>query len=288
MKPILVVLLGLFAHATFAFADVQQEIKAGLLNHTVVVRGYYLGANLSFDQTGHLVSPAAQGFGPSEARIYITDVRFKPDSLTIVGRRTFPVYDTNTQQFRVALLQEDTTVEVALPTGQPPDETVPALLKEVFLTTPELQQIGVCPAEEQKQFEDELTTLNEKQRRSQGKSQGKPSNADMLSDVPEMCMPMGERAYMVRRGVHPPKALKAPDPTYAEAARHARIEGRVILFLIVDAKGRPATVYVGRSLDRDLDRAAVEAVQHWTFEPGTFKGTAIPVAINVEINFRLT
>ena len=49
-----------------------------------------------------------------------------------------------------------------------------------------------------------------------------------------------------------------------------------------------ATVYVGRSLDRDLDRAAVEAVEHWTFAPATFKGTGIPVAINVEINFRLT
>jgi TonB family protein len=287
MKATLIRLLLLMACSLPVFADVEQDTRTGLLEHTVVVRGYYVEADLHFDQTGHLTSPATQGFGPSGARIYITNVLFEPSRLLITGRRTFPAYAAKAQQFRVALLQEETKLDIALPTDEPLDQAVRELLKEVFLPTSELQQTAACPADERKEFEDRLMTFNEKQKHQKPKTHDKTGDAAALSDVPQICMPMGERAYIVQGEVQPPKAVKTPDPVYSEAARRARIEGTVILFVVIDAQGRPATVYVGRSLDHDLDRAAVEAVQHWTFAPATFKGTAIPVAINAEINFRL-
>ena len=287
MKAKLIWLPLLMAYSLSVFADVEQDTRTGLLEHTVVVRGYYVAADLHFDQTGHLTSPATQGFGPSDARIYITNVLFEPSRLLITGRRTFPAYDVKTQQFRVALLQEETKLDIALPTDEPLDQAVRGLLKEAFLTTSELEQTAACPAEERKEFEDRLTSFNQKQKHQKPKTHDKPADAAALSDVPQICMPMGERAYIVQRGVQPPKAIETPDPMYPEAAQRKRIEGTVILYLVIDAQGRPTTVYVGRSLDHDLESPAVEAVQHWTFAPAIFKGTAIPVAINVEVNFRL-
>lgn len=289
MKLRLLLALALMTCSRFASANAEQDIKAGLVEHTVVVRGYYVGAELRFDQAGHLVSPATQGFGPSDARFYITDVRFEPVRLTITGRRTFPTYDSKTQQFRIAFVQEqETRIEIALPADKPLEQAVSGLLKEVFLTTPELQETATCPAEEREQFQNLLTTFNQKQKHPKAKATDKPPNAEALSEVPQMCMPMGERAYLVRRGVQPPKAIDTPDPAYSDAARRKGLQGTVILFLVVDPQGRPATAYVSRSLGYGLDEAAVEAVRKWKFAPATFKGVAIPVVINVEINFRLT
>ena len=42
-----------------------------------------------------------------------------------------------------------------------------------------------------------------------------------------------------------------------------------------------------RSLGMGLDQKAIEAVRQWKFEPAKLNGQAVPVQINVEVNFRL-
>ncbi len=43
------------------------------------------------------------------------------------------------------------------------------------------------------------------------------------------------------------------------------------------------------SLDKDLglDEAALTAAKAWTFEPGKLGGTAVPVAMDLVLDFRL-
>jgi TonB family protein len=81
--------------------------------------------------------------------------------------------------------------------------------------------------------------------------------------------------------------LYDPDPDYSEAARKAKYQGTVILWVIVGTDGRPREISVRRSLGMGLDEKAVEAVRRWKFDPAKKDGQAVAVQISIEVNFRL-
>ena len=56
---------------------------------------------------------------------------------------------------------------------------------------------------------------------------------------------------------------------------------------VVGIDGKSSDVKVIRSLDPDLDRAAVEAAKLWEFQPGTRQGKPVPVIVTVAIGFTL-
>jgi len=97
----------------------------------------------------------------------------------------------------------------------------------------------------------------------------------------------GGGAYRVGGGVSAPKALYAPDPEYSEEARKAKYQGTVVLWMVVGSDGRAQQIRIQRSLGMGLDEKAIEAVRQWKFEPAKLNGQAVPVQINVEVNFRL-
>jgi periplasmic protein TonB len=97
----------------------------------------------------------------------------------------------------------------------------------------------------------------------------------------------GNGAYRVGGGVSAPKVLYDPDPEYSEEARKAKYQGTVVLWLVVAPDGKPQDIKVQRSLGMGLDEKAIEAVRQWRFEPAKKDGHAVPVMINVEVNFRL-
>jgi protein TonB len=82
---------------------------------------------------------------------------------------------------------------------------------------------------------------------------------------------------------------RAPAPAYPRAALRARIEGTVLLEVLVDVDGRPLRVDVREgSGDRRLDAAAREQVlAHWRFRPAIRDGRAVQAIGLVPINFRL-
>ena len=93
--------------------------------------------------------------------------------------------------------------------------------------------------------------------------------------------------YTPGHGISAPRALYDPDPDYSEEARKVKLQGRVVLSLIVDATGRPRTVKVARSLGMGLDEKAIEAVETWRFVPGMKDGRPVATRVEVEVNFRL-
>jgi TonB family protein len=77
-----------------------------------------------------------------------------------------------------------------------------------------------------------------------------------------------------------------PEPKYSEEGRSARIQGIVMLQLVVDEQGRPTQISVLSPLGYGLDEAAIEAVTHWRFQPGTRDGKPVKVQAQVETTFR--
>jgi len=88
-------------------------------------------------------------------------------------------------------------------------------------------------------------------------------------------------------GVSAPQLISKIEPEYSPEARQAKHQGTVILSLIVGADGMTHGIRVSRSLGMGLDEKAIEAVHQWRFEPAKKDGRPVPVAVDVEVSFRL-
>lgn len=83
-----------------------------------------------------------------------------------------------------------------------------------------------------------------------------------------------------------PEVLTRVPPVYPAKAKRDRLQGRVLLKVFVDEKGRASEVRVVRSVP-DLDNAAIAAVAKWTFRPAKKDGTPIAAWVVVPVEFRL-
>jgi TonB family protein len=92
--------------------------------------------------------------------------------------------------------------------------------------------------------------------------------------------------YRLGPGIAVPFVVAKAKPEYTEEARLAKLEGSVLLSVVVDAAGQPGNVHVERPLGLGLDESAIESVRRWQFKPGTKAGTAVAVRANQEVFFR--
>jgi len=84
-----------------------------------------------------------------------------------------------------------------------------------------------------------------------------------------------------------PIAIRKADPQYTEEARNAKIEGAVLIQVLITEDGVPTDPKVVRSLDKGLDEKALEAVRQWRFKPGLKDGKPVAVSATIEMNFKL-
>jgi len=87
----------------------------------------------------------------------------------------------------------------------------------------------------------------------------------------------------------PPKAIHMIQPIYPFEAKVQRIEGRVVVNLIVTKEGTVRDASVFQSSPEDIfDQAALDSVKQWKFDPGRIKGgEAVDTRVRVPIIFEL-
>ncbi len=91
-----------------------------------------------------------------------------------------------------------------------------------------------------------------------------------------------------RKGTSPPECIYCPNPAFSEEARKAKLQGSVLLRLVVTPEGRAGRVRVAKGLGFGLDETAIEAVRAWRFKPARDpSGKFIPMWVSVEVTFRL-
>lgn len=97
----------------------------------------------------------------------------------------------------------------------------------------------------------------------------------------------GGGAYRIGSGVTPPVLRRQVRPDYTDKALARKIDGIVVLEIIILKDGTVGPVRISKSLDPELDEKAIEAVQKWLFIPGKFRGEAVDVIAEVEVDFTL-
>ncbi|MBZ5658192.1 MAG: energy transducer TonB [Acidobacteriia bacterium] len=107
-----------------------------------------------------------------------------------------------------------------------------------------------------------------------------PSPEEALFTKPQGASEIGNCQGGVAK---PPQAEYSPDPGYPD---HHNENTTVVLWTIVGEDGKPRDSRVARSVGKDFDQSALDALQHWKFKPATCDGLPIAAVINIEMSVR--
>ncbi len=95
------------------------------------------------------------------------------------------------------------------------------------------------------------------------------------------------QASKVGSGVGAPTLLHKVEPSYSVEARAAKVQGTVLLAVVIGTDGTAGDVQLRKGVGYGLDEQALDAITQWTFKPGMRDGMAVPVQATIEVNFKL-
>jgi TonB family protein len=84
----------------------------------------------------------------------------------------------------------------------------------------------------------------------------------------------------------PPKPIVSPRPEYPPEARAAKVQGTVLVEILVGEEGEVAHLGIRQSIP-SLDAAAVTCVSRWTFDPARVDGVPRATVAYVPVAFRI-
>jgi TonB family protein len=101
---------------------------------------------------------------------------------------------------------------------------------------------------------------------------------------PPACMKIDPGAD---EGLVYPKLREHTEPSYPDAARRGRIEGKVMLLIRILKDGTVNSVHVLSSTDPVFCHAAIDAVSRWRYDPATLYGVPVEMPYTIRTDFRL-
>jgi protein TonB len=116
---------------------------------------------------------------------------------------------------------------------------------------------------------------------------GLPVAAITQIDVEFKLPPDAAQPLRMGPDIKPPTVVSRVEPQYGAEARAAKVQGTVVLEVVIHKEGTVDIRRVVHSLGYGLDASAIEALKQWVFKPATKDGVPVDVAINVEVNFNL-
>jgi len=80
----------------------------------------------------------------------------------------------------------------------------------------------------------------------------------------------------------------APEPGYTEEARKAKLQGKLLLEVLVGTDGKAMRIRILKGLGMGLDERALDTVRAWRFSPGRDAlKHPVPVWVTIETHFQL-
>jgi hypothetical protein len=258
-------------------AQIEQDLSIELVRQTLVLRNFYTAKKLKYDAGGKLLSGGTPGYSPTDARVYIQQVRLEKNTLLIRGEHPISVFDPATGDTALLGLHERVDIEAQLPSDKPAYESAHAALDKIFLTTAEANAIA-CTEKEDKTFREVMLRLTQF-------VSAKPPQTPTGGEPLQLCFPAGSRAYIAGNGVTRPEEAKVYPPSYPLGEPRSNAKKVSNLAIIVGESGKPTSLIVVGSAATVFDLVAIETVRGWKFHPGSYQDHPVPTAITVEVVF---
>jgi len=124
--------------------------------------------------------------------------------------------------------------------------------------------------------------------RGTGTSIGEGPDDGGMGNIPGQGVGVGGHPGFYRPGMTSPKCAYCPDPEYTEEARKAKLQGHVLLQVLVGADGRASQVRILEGIGLGLDERAAQTIRGWKFVPAYDAAhKAVPSWVTIEAVFRL-
>jgi len=107
---------------------------------------------------------------------------------------------------------------------------------------------------------------------------GTPNDKPLVVDM----RPRGQ--FVIDEDAEP---IERREPVYPESALKDKTEGTVLLWVSVNEEGEVPYAWVSEGVREDLNRAALETVQHFKFKPAKVKGKPVAVMVTIPFVFKL-
>jgi protein TonB len=107
-----------------------------------------------------------------------------------------------------------------------------------------------------------------------------------LQPPPPSPPPSPDAPVRVGGNIRQPERLKYVPPVYPPVAQAARVQGVVIVEIVIGTDGRVQDAKILRSIPL-LDEAALDAVRQWEYSVTQLNGTPVRVIMTATVNFTL-
>src|SRR5438067_11946591 len=241
--------------------DQEKRLKDTFAGKILTIRNFYVDDKLVYSPAAKVIVGGKSGDW-TLAHLNVEKIRLHPERLTFEGHRVRVFYDKDADDVFRNQQSDKMKIEIQLDPSHSTDADLMDLLSHVFLTKNDKLEQLVPEA-------------------------WKPIiHRQELWDIPNGSM--AGATGRIGGAVKAPRVRTKIDPAYPPYAREQRVQGSVVLWMVVDTDGRVKHVRVAKSLCCGLDEQAVAAIRQWKFDPATNKdGKPVDVQLNVEVNFRL-
>jgi len=263
---------------SFAATGDAEKIADILKDKGVFLRGAFIEDSLSFDAAGNLKGQGTEGPFWFSA-IKISEVHLSDSALEIKGHRNLLISigdadppgpsDIRTSPISLGKIRIEIEVDPAHP------DALASAVKKVLAGNLDDALSG-------KTNEDRNAALDSFASFAHPyslKTLGTRDRPDLTSN--------GHAIYSIGDHVTAPRLVSHVDPQYSDKARREKLNGVVVLVLIIEKSGIPSHIRIVKSLVHDLDQNAMLAVSQYRFAPATLDGQPVSVKVNVEVNFRI-
>jgi len=256
-----------------------QQLRAKYQKKNLLLRGLFQDSFLRYDLSGALKNTGQVGSWTTSF-VYIRSLEINSDAVQIKGLRVAQVFDPKERRFAAVRSNLDVVIRIEKDFSEPSSEKqFETALAKVFVD-PQESLAPVVP-----DYWHWVVTHYKYDGQRDPTSGPTPDPPPATSGA--IAAPSLERLVREGGNVKAPAGVRTSEPAYNELGRSLSVQGTSVVWLIVDEKGNPQRVRVGRPLGAGLDEQALDAVMKWKFQPATKDGKAIAVQIAVEVNFRL-
>jgi TonB family protein len=253
--------------------DIQNQLTSQYKNRTFLLRNFYAGNDLKYDQNGVLQD--AVKAGPwLLAAVELKTVNLTEHGIEISANRLGTLYEAG----KVRLIKTgNMKIRVSGSDLRTDKNAVDSIFSKIFVD-PAHEQLDALVPDIWKYYlaGSDLQSRLMAWRSSLQKTAVQPIARDSAPNARDSAP----------KKISAPRVIHDPDPNYTKEARSHSINGRSLLTTVIDATGNPTQIAILDPLGMGLDEEAVAALQQWRFQPAMLNGKGIAVEIRIEIQFR--